>query len=138
MAGTKFDFLPGQEPYPNQFPFHANGQVLKIFFALNCKGDATAQIYSMDGNMIRHLDYNASNTFDSCNSNSQSLCNMCTQYGDDNSKKGCLWDGTTFEGGTHYVANGMYIINIHATCTDAASPFKGSSMDYTKGVVVMK
>jgi len=136
MAGTRFWFLPGQEPYPNQFPFRANGQVLKIFFTLNDEAIVNAQIYSLDGTMIRHLDYDSQNKFDSCNSTSSTLCNMCTQKGDDPYLKGCLWDGTTYEGGTHYVSNGMYIFNIHATST--GSNFKGSSFDYTKGIVVMK
>lgn len=138
IAGTRFWFIPGQEPYPNQFPFQPTEDVpLRIFFTLNdTPVNVTAQIYSLDGTLIRHLDYDATNSFTACTPSNSSKCNMCTQAGSDNYQKGCIWDGTTYEGGNHFVANGMYIINIHAVSNGSA--FRGSSFDYTKGLVVMK
>ncbi|HOX28670.1 MAG TPA: hypothetical protein PLQ76_05890, partial [bacterium] len=126
IVGTAFGFVQGQEPYPNQFPFRAGGnQVLKINFQLNDNANTTTRIYSLDGTMIRALE-NSTLSIANCTSD----CNYC------NSKEGCIWDGTSYEGGNHFVANGMYIFNIHAICT--GNVFPNSSIDYTKGIVVMK
>ena len=128
-AGTRCAFVPGSEPYPNQFPFRAGGnQVLKIWFQINDVATVQTRIYSLDGMLVRHLD-DSSDSLDTCSASAPEKCNQC------NSEEGCVWDGTTYEGGSHFVSNGMYIVNIHATCHEA---FPGGTIDYTKGIVVMK
>jgi hypothetical protein len=137
IKGTRFTFVEGLEPYPNQFPFQPTPEVpLRIYFTLNDAAEVTAQIFSLDGTLIRVLPYDSTNPFSSCSSSNPDKCNMCTQASSDQWQKGCIWDGTTYEGGSSFVSNGMYIINIHAVCTGSA--FRGSSFDYTKGIVVMK
>ncbi len=130
IKGTRFDFVEGNHPYPSSFPFRAGGNmVLKVFFQLNDTADVSARIYSLDGRLIRHLD-NSTASLDACSVSSPHLCNMCYW------QEGCVWDGTTYEGGENFVANGMYIFNIYANCT--GQNFGGSTLDYTKGIVVMK
>jgi len=125
-----FKFIDGHEPYPNQFPFRAGGeQILKIWFQLNDTAEVTSRIYSLDGMLIRHLD-DSTESLDSCSNDEPDSCNLC------NYEEGCVWDGTTYEGGTHFVSNGLYIVNIHAFCT--GDLFPGSTVDHTKGIVVMK
>jgi len=138
--GTSFDFAvdsTGQKQYPrpDRFPFHAGNDVLRMYFELNNSAIVSAQIYSLDGTLVRHLDYSTSKLSD-CNNDQSDLCNMCTTTLDDNNRYGCIWDGTTYEGGSRWVANGLYIVNIHAVCT--GDPFKGSTLDHTKGIVVIK
>ncbi|HOY63767.1 MAG TPA: hypothetical protein PLS19_10520 [bacterium] len=130
IKGTHFYFVDGNHPYPSSFPFRAGGDlVLKVFFQLNDTADVSARIYSLDGRLIRHLD-SSTVSLSSCSASQPQYCNMC------NWQEGCVWDGTTYEGGNRYVANGMYIFNIYAVCK--GSNFGGSTLDYTKGIVVMK
>ncbi len=136
---TNFDFAveDGQKQYPrpDRYPFHAGNDVLRMYFKLNNKANVSAQIYSLDGTLVRHLDSSTSKLSD-CTESNDDLCNMCTTTADTENRYGCIWDGTTYEGGTRYVANGLYIVNIHAICT--AGPYKGSTIDHTKGIVVIK
>lgn len=133
-----FKFITGQEPYPNQFPFSPSpDSPLKIFFTLNdYPVNVTAQIYSLDGKLVRYLDYIPDIDFTACSPGLDRECNMCTQHGSDYLQKGCIWSGTSFSGNNEFVSNGMYIINIHLMSNGSA--FRGSSFDYTKGVVVMR
>lgn len=141
FAGTQCDFVTrsdnSKDPYPSQFPYQAGSQVLRIYFQVNDTANVSARIYMLDGTLIRHLDSNNAMGISSDNIDcSVSECNFCN---DGSSKQqddsGCIWDGTNYQGGNHTVANGMYIVNIHAVCTDK---FSGGVIDFTKGIVVMK
>ena len=139
ILGTRCAFIDGEEPYPNMFPFRATGyssgsegNILRIFFALNEVSNVTMRIYSLDGLLVRQVEGSTTNVQppgqgETCSSEA---CNFC------NWESGCQWDGTTYRGGNDLVANGMYIVNIHAVCT--GDNFYGQSVDYTKGIVVMK
>lgn len=141
FAGTQCDFVVRTDgskyPYPSQFPYQAGSQILRIYFQVNDTASVSARIYSLDGTLIRHLDSNNAMGISQDNIDcSVSECNFCN---DGSSKQqddsGCIWDGTNYQGGNHAVANGMYIVNIHAVCTDK---FSGGVIDHTKGIVVMK
>ncbi len=134
---NRFWFVEGQEPYPNQFPFSPSPETpLLIQFSLNdFPVNVTAQIYSLDGKLVRYLDYEPYIYLTSCSPGFDRECNICTQFGYASILNGCIWSGTSFSGNNNFVANGLYIINIHAVST---GNFRGSSFDYTKGVVVMR
>ncbi len=133
IVGTSFSFLPGEEPYPNQFPYRASANMpLRIYFSYNESAEVTLRIYSLDGMLIRQIE-NSSDPIISSGDDvecSGEDCNRC------NWETGCLWDGTTYEGGSKFVTNGMYIFNIFAVST--GDNFHGSTLNYTKGIVVMK
>jgi hypothetical protein len=127
IIGSRFDFIEGNEPLPCQFPFRVGGdQVAKITFRTNDTGTVSARIYSLDGKLIRHLDSSTSAIGD-CD-HSPTAVNVC------NNTEGCVWDGTTYQGGSNFVAPGLYIFNIHAVCSGTAFP--GGVIDYTKGIVI--
>jgi hypothetical protein len=121
--GTHLAFTTGKEPYPNQMPFRAGpNQRLLIDFAFNEIALITMRIYSVDGTLIRQIDSSTETP-----ANTDNVCNW---------EKGCSWDGTTYLGGTNFAANGLYIVNLYAIGTGAA--FGGQTINYTKGIVVMK
>lgn len=141
FAGTQCDFVvrsdDSKAPYPSQFPYQAGSQVLRIYFQVNDTASVSARIYMLDGTLIRHLDSNNAMGISQDNIDcSVSECNFCNDgSGKQQDDSGCIWDGTNYQGGNHTVANGMYIVNIHAVCTDK---FSGGVIDFTKGIVVMK
>lgn len=134
IVGTSFGFVPLNEPYPNQFPYQASANMpLRIYFQYNEEAHVILRIYSMDGMLVRQIDNSSQPIITEQNQDvdcSGEDCNRC-HYG-----TGCLWDGTTYEGGNNLVANGMYIFNLHAT--SQGDNFKGATHNYTKGIVVMK
>jgi hypothetical protein len=120
-VGTALEFAPGWLPFPNQMPFRAGGnQRLVIGFKIN-ETAVTMRIYTTDGNLIRQIE-NSSTDPETAN-------NVC------NWEKGCSWDGTTYTG-KQLASNGLYIINIYAIGT--GSNFANQTINYTKGIVVMK
>lgn len=121
-VGTALEFAPGWLPYPNQMPFRAGGnQRLVIGFKINEIAAVTMRIYTTDGTLIRQIE-NSSTDPETAN-------NVC------NWERGCSWDGTTYTG-KQLASNGLYIINIYAIGT--GSNFANQTINYTKGIVVMK
>lgn len=121
-VGTALEFAPGWLPYPNQMPFRAGGnQRLVIGFKINEISAVTMRIYTTDGTLIRQIE-NSSTDPETAN-------NVC------NWEKGCSWDGTTYTG-KQLASNGLYIINIYAIGT--GTNFANQTINYTKGIVVMK
>jgi len=131
IEATSFEFM--DSPYPNQFPFRAStDSVLKIFFRLSTEAEVTMRIYSLDGLLVRQIESSGDQVQETPNEEcTGDECNFC------NYDTGCQWDGTTYRGGNDLVTNGMYIVNIHAIAK-SNSLFPGATLDYTKGIVVMK
>ena len=125
QVGTYLWFAQGKEPYPNQYPFRAGGQRLVVGFQINEASAVTMRIYSPDGTLVRQIEDSTQDP--------ESNDNVC------NYAKGCSWDGTTYLGGNNYVANGLYIVNIYAIGKGGdGTSFGGQTINYTKGIVVMK
>jgi hypothetical protein len=122
LVGTALDFVQGKSPYPNQMPFRAGGnQRLVIGFKVNEIAAVTMRLYTPQGTLIRQIENSTSDPQDANN-----VCNW---------EKGCSWDGTTYKG-TQLASNGLYIVNIYAVGTGAN--FGNQTINYTKGIVVMK
>lgn len=136
IEATSFAF--SSDPYPNRFPFVADNdsanKLFKIFFSLNAPSHVSMRIYTLDGRLVRQIDNDTKKIpWDSSSgdcADEPSTCNRC------NYESGCQWDGTDYRGGNSVVGSGMYIVNIHAVAN--GDLFTGATIDYTKGVVVMK
>lgn len=141
ITATSFTWQLGAEPYPHQFPFRAGQDaagrklLLRTYFRLSDQADVTMRIYSLDGTLIRVLASTAQPLF-ACGECTTGTCPSCGVENACKWDEGCVWDGTTYEGLGHFVANGMYIVNIHAVCNGTIFP--GKTLDFTKGIVVMK
>lgn len=125
-----------REPFPSSFPLRpAPHQSLRFYFKLSDTAAVTMRIYSLDGTLVRVIGNTVQPlTCPACLPDQ--TCPVCAVDNGCKWDEGCVWDGTNYQGLDHFVANGMYVVNIHATCTGTLFP--GATIDFTRGIVIMK